>query len=105
MVIENILMDAVKRGGDRQALHEKLRVYSQQAGQAVKEEGRENPLISMVCSDPAFGVKEEELRQVLDPSRYVGRAPAQVEEFLTGVIQPLLDAHKEDLSQRSQLSI
>ncbi len=105
MVIENILMDAVKRGGDRQALHEKLRVYSQKAGQAVKEEGRENPLISMVCADPDFGVNEDELRQVLDPARYVGRAPAQVEEFLDQTIQPLLDAHQDALFQRAELSI
>ena len=93
MATENILMDAVKRGGDRQALHEKLRVYSREAARVVKEEGEPNPLLDLVCADPAFGVNRVELDSVLEPARYVGRAPQQVEEFLDSTVQPILDAH------------
>ena len=105
MATENIMMDAVKRGGDRQALHERLRVYSQQAARAVKEEGAENPLLDMIAGDPAFGVTRAELDAVLEPSRYVGLAPQQTRRFLDETIQPLLDRFANDLDQRAVLTV
>lgn len=105
MATENILMDAVKRGGDRQALHEKLRVYSRQAARVVKEEGGANPLLDLVCADPDFGADRAALEAVLEPSHYVGRAPAQVEEFLETEIQPLLRSHAEELGMTAQLNV
>ena len=105
MATENIMMDAVKRGGDRQALHERLRVYSQQAARAVKEEGAENPLLDMIAGDPAFGVTRAELDAVLEPSRYVGLAPQQTRRFLDEVIGPLLDRFANDLDQRAVLTV
>ncbi|HIQ57867.1 MAG TPA: adenylosuccinate lyase [Candidatus Merdivicinus intestinavium] len=105
MATENIMMDAVKRGGDRQALHEKLRVYSQEAARLVKEEGQPNTLIDMICADPDFGVTKEEVEKILDPINFVGRAPKQTEEFLTGIIDPLLKENREFLGERVQLSV
>ncbi len=105
MATENILMDAVKRGGDRQALHEKLRVYARQAARAVKEEGLPNPMLDLVCADPDFGADRAALEAVLEPSHYVGRAPAQVEEFLAADIRPLLDAHRDALGMTAKLSV
>ena len=105
MATENILMDAVKRGGDRQALHEKLRVYSREAARVVKEEGGANPLLDLICADPAFGVSRAALDAVLEPARYVGRAPQQVEEFLDDVIQPLLNAHPSAPAKAAPLTV
>ncbi len=90
MASENILMDAVKRGGDRQALHERIRVLSQKAGYYVKELGLSNNLIDLMAADPAFGMTKEDLSAHLDPAAYIGRCPEQVEEFLTGQIDPVL---------------
>ena len=105
MATENIMMDAVKRGGDRQALHEKLRVYSQEAARLVKEEGQPNTLIDMICADPDFGVTKEEVEKILDPINFVGRAPKQTEEFLDNLIEPLLKANAEFLGERVQLTV
>ena len=90
MASENILMDAVKRGGDRQELHERIRVLSQEAGYHVKELGLSNNLIDLMADDPAFGMTKEELSAHLDPAAYIGRCPEQVEEFLTRQIDPVL---------------
>ncbi len=90
MASENIMMDAVKRGGDRQALHERIRVLSQKAGYNVKELGQSNNLIDLMSADPAFGMTKEELSVHLDPCAYIGRCPEQVEEFLTREIAPVL---------------
>ena len=105
MATENIMMDAGKRGGDRQALHEKLRVYSQEAARLVKEEGQPNTLIDMICADPDFGVTKEEVEKILDPINFVGRAPKQTEEFLDNLIEPLLKANAEFLGERVQLTV
>lgn len=90
MASENIMMDAVKRGGDRQALHERIRVLSQEAGYSVKELGKPNDLIDRMAADPAFGMTREELSVHLDPAAYIGRCPEQVEEFLSQEIDPVL---------------
>ncbi len=90
MVTENILMDAVKAGGDRQKLHEKIRVYSLEAGRRVKREGLTNNLIDLIISDPDFGLKEEDIARIIEPSLYVGRAPKQTEEFISGCVRPVL---------------
>jgi adenylosuccinate lyase len=105
MATENIMMDAVKRGGDRQNLHEKLRVYSQEAARLVKEEGKPNNLIDRICADPEFGTTREEVEKILDPIHFVGRAPKQTEEFLDTYIQPLLEANREFLGERVQLEV
>lgn len=90
MATENILMEAVKRGGDRQELHERIRVHSLAAAKMVKEEGKENDLLERIANDPNFGMTYEELTRVLSPENYVGRCPQQVEEFLDEYVRPLL---------------
>ena len=97
MASENIMMDAVKRGGDRQQLHERIRVHSIEAGRNVKEFGLTNNLIDLLASDPLFGMSREELSSHLEPSKYIGRCPEQVTDFLNDYIQPVLDAHKSVL--------
>ena len=99
MASENILMDAVKRGGDRQELHERLRVLSQEAGYNVKELGLPNNLIDLMAADPSFGMTKEELMAHLDPSAYIGRCPEQVEEFLLQEIQPVLKKYAGALTE------
>lgn len=90
MATENILMEAVKRGGDRQELHERIRVHSLASAKMVKEEGKENDLLERIANDPNFGMTYEELSRVLSPENYVGRSPQQVEEFLDEYVRPLL---------------
>ena len=90
MASENIMMDAVKRGGDRQKLHERIRVLSQEAGYHVKELGQPNNLIDLMAADPVFGMSKEEMCAHLDPSAYIGRCPEQVEEFLRDWVKPVL---------------
>ena len=99
MASENIMMDAVKRGGDRQELHERIRVLSQEAGYHVKEEGKPNDLIDLIAADPAFGMTKEELSAHLEPSRYIGRCPQQVEEFLKEDVEPVLAKYAGALGQ------
>ena len=84
MATENIMMDAVKAGGDRQELHERIRVLSMEAGRNVKEKGMENNLLELIAADPAFNLKLEDLQKLMEPSRYTGRAKEQVEEFQSG---------------------
>ena len=93
MATENIMMDAVKRGGDRQELHERIRVHSMEAAKVVKEQGGENDLLSRIADDPMFGVTLEELLDIVKPAKYVGRAPRQTAEFLEEVVRPVLDKY------------
>ena len=105
MATENIMMDAVKRGGDRQELHEKIRVYSMEAGRNVKVEGKENNLPALIAADPAFGMTEEEILALLKPENFVGRAPEQVEDFLGEVVEPVLEANKELLCVSVEINV
>ena len=105
MATENIMMDAVKRGGDRQQLHEKLRVHSQAAARVVKEEGGKNDLIDRIAADPAFKVTRGEIEAILDPANFTGRSAEQVEEFLRDVIRPVLEANRALLGEKQELSV
>ena len=105
MATENIMMDAVKAGGDRQELHEKIRTLSMEAGRNVKVEGRENNLLELIAADPAFNLSLEELQALMEPSRYVGRSVEQVDAFLTQVIRPILEANKDLLGIKAEISV
>ena len=105
MATENIMMSAVKKGGDRQQLHEKLRVHALAAAKRVKEEGLENDMIDRICADPAFHITKEEIAVVLKPIHYVGRSVEQTEEFIRDVIGPILENNKEVLGEKVQLSV
>ncbi len=94
MATENIMMDAVKRGGDRQELHERIRIHSMEAGRVVKMEGGDNDLLDRIAADPAFGVSREELEKHMNPRDFVGCAPMQTEDFLRGQVQPVLDKYQ-----------
>lgn len=99
------MMDAVKAGGDRQELHEKIRTLSMEAGRNVKVEGRENNLLELIAADPAFNLSLEELQALMEPSRYVGRSVEQVDAFLTQVIRPILEANKDLLGIKAKISV
>ena len=105
MATENIMMDAVKAGGDRQELHEQIRRLSMEAGRNVKEKGLENNLLELIAAEPAFGLSLEELKKCMEPSRYVGRAPQQVEEFLDEVVRPLLKENQELLGMTAEIAV
>ena len=105
MATENIMMDAVKRGGDRQELHERIRTHSMEAGRMVKVEGKPNDLLERIAGDPAFGTTMEELQSIMNPRNFVGRAPEQVTEFLNEVIQPILDENKEVLGMTAEINV
>ena len=105
MATENIMMDAVKKGGNRQDLHEKLRVHSQAAARVVKEEGGRNDLVERIAADPAFMVTREEIEAILQPEKFIGRSKEQVEEYLAGIITPLLQENKELLGEKQELSV
>ena len=105
MATENIMMKAVKAGGDRQRLHERIRVLSMEAGKNVKVEGKENNLLELIAEDEAFPLTKEELKQTLDPSGYVGRSKEQVEMFLTDYIKPLLKKNKEVLGMSAKITL
>ena len=105
MATENIMMDAVKKGGDRQELHEKNRKISMEAGAQVKQEGLENNLLELIAADPAFGLTLEELQASMDPSKYVGRSPRQVEKFLENSIQPILDENKDFIGLKAEINV
>ena len=105
MATENIMMDAVKAGGDRQELHERIRELSMEAGKNVKVNGQDNNLLELIAADPAFGLSLDELKKTMDPSRYVGRAPKQVEEFLEDVVNPSREANKELLGMTAQINV
>lgn len=105
MATENIMMDAVKAGGDRQELHERIRVLSMEAGRTVKAEGKDNNLLELIAADPAFNMSLSELQKTMDPSGYVGRAPRQVETFLKDVIAPILEENKELLGVKAEIHV
>ena len=105
MATENIMMDAVKAGGDRQELHERIRELSMEAGRTVKVEGKDNDLLERIAADPAFNLTIEELRKSMEPSRYVGRAKEQTTAFIEKTVQPVLDAHKEMLGMTAEINV
>ena len=105
MATENIMMDAVKEGGNRQELHEKIRQLSMEAGKTVKEEGKENNLVDLIAADPAFGLTKEQIEANLKPELYVGRAPRQVEVFLRDVVQPVLDKYRAELGVKAEINV
>ena len=105
MATENIMMDAVKMGGNRQELHEKIRELSMQAGANVKKEGKENNLLELIAQEPAFNMSLEELQETMEPAKYVGRAPLQVEKFLAEVIAPILEENRELLGVKAEISV
>ncbi|MBC8584674.1 adenylosuccinate lyase [Youxingia wuxianensis] len=105
MATENIMMSAVKKGGDRQALHEKLRVHSIAAAKVVKEEGGENDLIDRICADPAFGLNRQEIEAILDPAAFTGRSAKQVQEYIDEIVSPVLKANAGVLGEKAQLSV
>lgn len=105
MATENIMMDAVKAGGDRQELHEKIRELSMEAARNVKAEGKDNNLLELIAADPSFNLSLEELKKTMDPARYVGRAPKQVEEFLEEVIRPILKENEALLGVKAEINV
>ena len=105
MATENIMMDAVKAGGDRQELHERIRELSMEAGRNVKVEGKDNNLLELIAADPAFNLTLEELQKTMDPKKYVGRAKEQTESFIAKVVNPVLDSHKEMLGMTAEINI
>ena len=105
MATENIMMDAVKAGGDRQELHEKIRELSMIAGKNVKEKGLDNNLLELIAADPAFNLTLEELQKTMDPSKYTGRSEEQVEEFVKDVISPILEENKDLLGMTAEINV
>ena len=99
------MMDAVKAGGDRQELHEKIRQLSMEAGKNVKEKGLDNNLLELIAADPAFNMTLEELKKTMDPAKYVGRAKEQVEEYLEEVIRPILEENQDVLGMTAQINV
>lgn len=105
MASENIMMDAVKKGGDRQALHEKIRTYAMEAGKQVKELGLENDLIERILADPDFKITREELDAILMPENFTGRSSQQTEEFVNNLIKPILEANKDIIGEKAELTV
>ena len=105
MATENIMMDAVKAGGDRQELHERIRELSMKAGRNVKVEGKDNNLLELIAADPAFNMTLEDLQKTMDPAKYTGRAAVQVDNFLKKVVNPVLEANKELLGMTAEINV
>ena len=105
MATENIMMDAVKAGGDRQGLHERIRELSMEAGKNVKEKGLDNNLLELIAADPSFNLSLDELKKAMDPTRYTGRAKEQVDTFLANVVRPVLEQHKEELGVKAEIHV
>ena len=105
MATENIMMDAVKKGGNRQELHERIRELSMEAGRNVKVEGKDNNLLELIAEDETFGMTLEELKQTMEPSKYIGRAKEQVVGFLKDVIRPVLEDNQELLGVSVEISV
>ena len=105
MATENIMMDAVKAGGDRQELHERIRELSMEAGRNVKVNGLDNNLLELIAADPSFNLSLEDLKKSMDPKRYVGCAPAQVTAYLDEIVAPLLDENKEFLGLKAEIHV
>ena len=105
MATENIMMQAVKNGGDRQELHEKIRIHSMAAARVVKEEGKENDLIERIVKDESFNLNPDDINAVLKPENFIGRAKEQTEEFLRDYVSPVLDKYKDVLGEEAELSV
>ena len=105
MATENIMMDAVKAGGDRQELHERIRELSMEAGSNVKEKGLENNLLELIAKDPAFNLSLEDLKKTMDPSRYTGRAEIQVDTFLKKIVAPVLEEYNDLLGVTAEITV
>ncbi len=105
MATENIMMDAVKAGGDRQELHERIRELSMEAGKTVKVEGKDNNLLELIAADPAFNLSLDDLKKSMDPAKYVRRSKEQVESFLTKVIAPVLEENKAMLGVKAEINV
>ena len=105
MATETILMDAVKAGGDRQELHERIRIHSMEAGKAVKEEGKENDLLARIAEDEMFPMHMEQLEAIMDPQNFVGRAPQQTEEYFHDFIDPILANEKNALGIHADIQV
>ena len=105
MATENIMMDAVKAGGNRQELHEKIRTLSMEAGANVKQKGLDNNLLELIANDPSFNLSLEDLQKTMDPTKYVGCSPEQVDEFLAEEINPILEANKEILGLTADINV
>jgi len=105
MATENIMMQAVKNGGDRQELHEKIRIHSMAAARVVKEEGKENDLIERIVKDESFNLNLDDINAVLKPENFIGRAKEQTEEFLRDYVSPVLDKYKDVLGEEAELSV
>lgn len=105
MATENIMMDAVKRGGDRQELHEHIRVHSMAASRTVKIEGKPNDLIERIAKDKMFGLTKEEIMSIMEPKNFIGRSKEQVEEFLEEYISPVIEKNKDILNMKSELTV
>ena len=105
MATENVIMDAVKKGGDRQELHERIRIHSMEAAKVVKEQGKPNDLIDRISGDDFFGVDEESLKALLKPENYVGRAPGQVKDYLDNIVNPLLKKYGDLLGITADINV
>ncbi len=105
MATENIMMDAVKLGGDRQELHEKIRQLSMEAGANVKQKGLDNNLLELIAADESFGLSLEDLKASMDPSKYTGRAEIQVEKYLKDFVNPVLEANKDVLGVKAEINV
>jgi adenylosuccinate lyase len=105
MATENIIMEAVKRGGDRQELHERIRVHSMEAARMVKQEGLENDLIERIISDSFFNMSKDEILNSIDPKKYIGRAPGQVVDFLETQVNPILKENAELLGEDAEIHV
>ena len=105
MATENIMMEAVKRGKDRQELHEQIRVHSMAAAQRVKGEGLDNDLIDRIINDDSFGLSKEEILAIIDPTKFVGRAPSQVVEFIDEYVDPIIKNNEDALKIKSEITV
>ena len=105
MATENIMMDAVKNGGDRQELHERIRELSMEAAAVVKQQGGKNDLMERIAKEPMFGMSLEDLQKILEPKNFVGRAPQQVEEYINEQVKPVLDENKDSLIDDAELTV
>ena len=105
MATENIMMDCVKMGGDRQELHEAIRVHSMAAGRVVKEEGKPNDLLQRIADDPKFPMDLEQLQAIMKPANFVGRSVQQTEEFFAEFIDPILEQEKDALGMHAEINV
>ena len=98
-------MDAVKAGGDRQELHERIRTHSMEAAKTVKEEGKPNDLLHRIAQDPAFNISEEEIKKIIKPENFTGRAEQQTIDFISDIVQPILDENSNDIGVQTEINV